>query len=351
MVSKIPGKSEFAVFLLALLTFCHSQSVMAFSIREFLGLDKPETEQKVDPADTKPAMKPAGNVKKSPEPVFEYKLDYDELQQIVSVLNPDQRKVVLSDQEAFKNFINNEARNKSLLAAAHANKIDQNERNLYIAKRGAENVIREIYLNQLIASKIPADYPTEEQMKEFYEKNRDNFILPERVPVWQIFLAIQEGAGKKDIELQKKQAESIISDIKKGKLDFTDAARQYSAQGAGKLRGGYLGLIDVTELKPDIQQPLLALKPNTLSNPITTEKGVHILKRGNIIGKQQLAYSDVKDQIKKSLNRRLRNQIRQAVFKQAAEVYPSGITDKNLEEWRLKLRTQRTVDADTVSSE
>lgn len=350
MVLKISGKFNFAFFLFSVLLLCYMQSAMAFSIREFFGFDKAETEEKANPVETRPAAEPERKTQNPPEPAFNYKLDYAELEKIVSVINPEQRKVILSDEEAFKNFINNEARNKSILAAAHANKIDQNDRNLFIARRGAENVIRQIYLNQLIASKIPEDFPTEEQIQEFYENNKDNYTLPERVPVWQIFLPIEEGASKKDIELLKKQAETIVTDISKGKLDFTAAARQYSAQRAGKLRGGYQGLVNVSELRPEIKGPLLALTPDKLSNPITAENGIHILKRGNIVEKQQLAYGDVKEQIRDTMKQQLQNQIRQAVFQQAAEVYPSGITDKNLEEWRLKLRTQGTADAAAASS-
>lgn len=350
MVSKMPGKYKFASVVFFILALCYMQSVMAFSIREFLGLDKPETEQKENPGETRPAAQADNKSQNPPEPAFNYKLDYEELEKVVSVLNPEQRKVILSDEEAFKNFINNEARNKSILAAAHANRIDQNERNLFIAQRGAENVIRQIYLNQLIASRIPEDFPTGEQMQEFYENNKDNYVLPERVPVWQIFLPIEEGASTKDIELLKKQAETIVTDINNGKLDFSAAARQYSAQQAGKLRGGFQGLVNVSELRPEIKEPLLALAPDKLSRPITAENGIHIIKRGNIVDKQQLAYEDVKEQIREAMTNQLRNQIRQAVFQQAAEVYPAGIADKNLEEWRLKLRTQGSSDSAAASA-
>jgi len=37
--------------------------------------------------------------------------------------------------------------------------------------------------------------------------------------------------------------------------------------------------------------------------------------------------------------KQLRIQIRQAVFKQASITYPVDLDDKNMEEWRLKLRT------------
>jgi peptidylprolyl isomerase len=326
-----------AIFII---TVIYLQTASAFSLREFLGLDEPKTEEKTP---QKPAPQPA--LQKNP-PVatvtpeeVTYSLDYDELQQIVSVIDQDQRKVVLGDETAFKNFVKNEASNKSILSAAHANKIDQNKRNLFIVRRGAENIIREIYLKQLIATKIPADFPSEERIKEYYEKNKERFVIGERIHVWQIFLQKPETADKKEIELLKKQAETIITDINKGKMDFSAAAKKYSSPPGAKYNGGYMGLVNVSDLRPEIKDPLLALATDKISTPIETEQGIHILKRGNIIPKQELQYNEVNDQIANTLRKQLQNQLRRAVYKQAAETYPVDIDDKTIEEWRLKLRT------------
>ena len=333
--------SFFAIFLGAIIFL---QTATAFSLREFLGLDEPKTEVKtVQKPAPQPAVQNDPPVVTVPENVaakdIMYDLNYDELRQIVSVLDQDQRKAILGDETAFRNFVKNEASNKSILSAAHANKIDQNKRNQFIVRRGAENIIREIYLKQLIATKIPADFPTEERIKEYYEKNKDKFVLEERIQVWQIFLPKPESADKKEIELLKKQAETIITDINKGKMDFSTAAKKYSNPHASKYNGGYMGLVKVNELKPEIKEPLLALAPEKLSTPIETEKGIHIFKRGNIIPKQELGYGEVKDRIANTLKKQLQNQLRRAVYKQAAETYPVDIDDKTVEEWRLKLRT------------
>lgn len=338
--------SFFVIFAVSILFL---QSATAFSLREFLGLDKPEEVEQV--AEQQPAPKPAPEpVAKKQSPVatkpegnaakdITYDLDFNELQQIVSVIDQNQRKAILGDETAFKNFVKNEAANKSVLSAAHANKIDQNARNRFIVQRGAENILREIYLKQLIATKIPADFPTEERTREFYDKNKDKFVIGERVQVWQIFLPKPGSADKKEIELLKKKAEAIITDINKGKMDFASAANKYSEPPAGKYNGGYLGLVKIDELKPEIKGPLLALSPEKLSAPIETEQGIHIFKRGNIIPKQELGYNEVKERIANTMKKQLRNQLRHAVYKQAAETYPIDINDKTIEEWRLKLRT------------
>jgi len=329
--------------LVFLATLFYSQNAPGFSIREFLGLGGDNADKKAEQAKqtAQPAQAPdkVQTADKKAGENIPYKLDFSEVQKIISVVDENQRKVLLSDSEAFTNFVRNEARNKSVLSAAHANKVDQNERNQFIARRGTENIYREIYLKQLIASKTPEDFPAEEQMKSFYDQNKDRFMLEERVQVWQIFLPYKDASDVKEMELVKKQAETIITDLNKNTINFSAAAEKYSRPPAGKYSGGYMGLVKTSELKPEIKDPLLKLAPDKISAPISTAEGVHILKRGSLIPPQELRYEEVKNRIKRQLITRFENQLRQAIFQQASETYPVDINEQLIEEWQLKLRT------------
>ena len=329
--------------LVILIALLYSQNIPGFSIREFLGLGEAgekKTEPVAQPAQpTQVALDTVKTADKTAQEDFPYKLDFSEIQKIISVVDENQRKILLTDEEAFSNFVKNEATNKSLLSAAHANKVDQDERYRFIARRGSENIFREIYLKQLIASRTPEDYPSEEQIQSYYDQNKDKFVLEERVQVWQIFLPFKDASNVKETEIVKKQAESIINDLNKNTINFSAAAEKYSRPPAGKYNGGYMGLVKISELKPEIKEPLLKLAPDKTSAPIRTGEGIHILKRGNIIPRQELGYEEVKSQIGKLLATQFENQLKQAIFKQAGEIYPVDINDKIIEEWRLKLRT------------
>lgn len=332
-------KISIVIILIVIITFSLGPSSNTFSIREILGLSPPQTEQTQPTAAEVPDKKNKQPSNTQEPENTSPQLDFSEIQRVISVVDENQRKILLADEEAFRNFVQNEATNKSVLFAAHVNKIDQDDRNLFIARRGAENILREIYLKKLIASKIPPDFPTEQQTRDFYEQNKDKFTVEDRVHVWQIFLATPENMDEKEVELLKKKAETIVTDLNKGKIDFDAAAKKYSEQIASKYAGGYMGLIKVSELKPGIKDPLLALEPGKISLPIKTEDGIHILKRGNIVPQQVLDYDEVKTQIAQSLNNQVQNQMRQTIYKQASETYPVDLQDKTIEEWRLKLRT------------
>ena len=322
----------------------YTVSVSAFSILEMLGIGSDETEETVKPTgqkQDKPSMEKSKADKKDTKSSKKLKaeLELSDLQKTLSVLDANQRKSVLADEKVFRAFVEKEADNVSVLIAARSNKVDQSEKTLIIAQRGVDNIVRELYLNQLLTSKIPADFPTDKQVQEYYDKNKDNFVIEERVHIWQIFLPIKEDMSVKDIELLKKKAESITNNLKKKKTDFVSAANKHSKHEASRLSGGYMGLIKISELKPEIKVAIKTLKQGDISKPIKTDDGIHILKRGAIVPKQDITLEQVKPKITELMLKQLRIQIRQAVFKQASITYPVDLDDKNMEEWRLKLRT------------
>ena len=330
-----------------------SYSVSAFSILEMLGIEtddseeakKPDNGQKQDKPSTPKSITDKESTKSSKQnqegsaDKLKAELDLSDLQKTLSVLDENQRKKVLADEEVFKNFVKQEANNESVLIAARANKIESNEKTLVLAQRSVDNIVRELYLNQLLTSKIPADFPSDKQVQEYYDNNKDKFVIEERVHAWQIFLPISEDMSKKEIELLKKEAESITIDLKKKKTDFVSAANKYSKHEASRLSGGYMGLIKISEMKPEIKTAVKKLKQGEISKPIKTDDGIHILKRGAIVPKQEITLEQVRPKITELMIKQLRIQLRQAVFKQASVTYPVDLEDRKIEEWRLKLRT------------
>lgn len=251
----ILGRTFSKIFLCLVITtgvcLSYTGSVSAFSIMEFLGIGTAENdktketniEQKQDKSTSKKstAEKKASESSKQDESnlpaTLKAELELSDLKKILSVLDENQRKQVLADEKVFSDFVKQEAGNSAVLVAARANKIHESEKTRILAQRSVDNLVRELYLNQLLASKIPADFPTDEQVQEYYDQNKEKFVIEERIHVWQIFLPISEGTSKKEIELLKKRAESISNDLKKKKTDFASAANKHSKHEASRLSG------------------------------------------------------------------------------------------------------------------
>ena len=266
-------------------------------------------------------------------------LQFQDVQQVLSNLEPNRRTTLLDDEEGFRKFIMQEQGNLSVLEAARVNKVDQDQNAVFLMQRAADSVLRESYIGKLLAEKFPADFPNDDQIKEFYDKNKDKFVLGERVHVWQIFLKTDEHMDKAAIAVLEKNAADILARIKQGKLDFTSAAFQYSEHHPSKENGGDMGLIKVSDLKPEIATPLMALKEGELSPPLRSDTGIHILKRGTVIPQQDVSLEQVRGQLIEALKTQARAQFRKAIYEQAGKSYPIDISEKKIEEWRLRLRT------------
>jgi parvulin-like peptidyl-prolyl isomerase len=326
------------------LVFIVSQSspVAAISVKELLGLEKSEAELRDDEDSTK-VKKDAkkGDWSKTTgenaPSILQINMDYVSL--LVANMSQQEREKVLEDPQVFKQVIENEAINRSIISAAITNKVEQDRNVNFLMRRSAENILREAYLNRLIVSKLPNDFPSDEQITEYYETNKDKFVIPERVHVWQVFFMKPEGIDKNEVTKLKKKASQIISDIKKGKSDFSNVAIAQSEHEQSKALGGYMGLLKTSELLPEMKESILKLKENEISNPVESETGIHILKRGKVIKAENLELSQVKPQIGQLLIKEANIQLRQAIFTQASKEYPQNISDKKLEEWRLRLKT------------
>ncbi len=342
------SKTAFVVVSICLIFVISQVSlVSAFSVRELLGLDKPDQEE-VEKTDKKPK---AADAKSTEETDAEWaktsdsaaasnpQLDLEYFSLLVSNMNEPERGKLLSDTELFKQLVENEANNRSAVSAAISNKMEKDKNVQFLMRRGAESILRESYFNLLIANKLPADFPSKEQVSEYYENNKQQFIVPERVHVWQIFFKKSEGAGKKEITSLKKKANDIVTKIKKGKSDFSSVALSESEHEQSKILGGYMGLIKTNELLPEIKDVILKLKEDEISAAVESETGVHIVKRGKLLKAEPVQLAQVEDQIRKLLINQANVQLRAAIFTQARKEFPQSISDKKIEEWRLRLRT------------
>lgn len=326
-----------------------AQSTMAFSLKELLGFtDEEEAEQEESggglmgtPAAQEGAAvipgdqnwgKPSGNVTK-------VAFDMGVLQRILENVDATQRTAVLSDSDAFHRFARQEADAASLLQAARANNVHQDPNIAFAMQRAAENVLRDVYLNRLIASKIPSDFPTEEQARKYFEENKARLVVPERVQVWQIYLPFAKGMDEKARTALTQKAEGIVKDLGQNRISFAEAAQKFSGHEASRLRGGDMGLVPISDLKADIKQPLLALPEGQISAPVKTGDGVHIFKRGAKAAAQPLEYSAIKDQLRQTMVKQARSQLRNAIVEQARKTYTVELEDKKIEEMRLRLRT------------
>ncbi len=268
-------------------------------------------------------------------------LDFEHITLLVTNMNENERDRVLSDQDLFKQVIESEANNRSALMAAANNELNQHPNVKFMMQRNSENMLLEFYLNLLIKRKLPENFPSNEQIISYYDSNKETqFTFPLRVRIWQIFLSKPKDATEDKILEIQKNAEEIISKIKSGINDFTNLAVSKSEHEQSRNRGGYMGVMEVDGLLPEIKEYILKSKIGEISNPIETDSGLHILKRGLILAEETVPFEEVEDQIRQILIKQTGRQLKNVIFEQASEDYPQQISENTIEEWWLKLKEE-----------
>jgi peptidylprolyl isomerase len=138
-----------------------------------------------------------------------------------------------------------------------------------------DSAIVETYLQTI--SVPPENYPDDAEVQKTYEANKSAFIVPRQFRIAQIFVAAAEG-DKAATDQARKKLSDIQARLKQPKADFAAIARDLSDQRETAERGGELGWVAETQIRPEIKARVMALSDNAISEPIKLDDGWHIVK-------------------------------------------------------------------------
>ncbi len=123
-----------------------------------------------------------------------------------------------------------------------------------------------------------------------------------------------------DAQAEAKLA-SIAADIRSGKADFKDMARQYSEDPGSAQQGGNLGWASPESYDPAFCEALMRLQKNELSAPVRSSFGWHLIQ---LMDTRQVDKTDVaqKDRAYRMLfNRKFAEEVQSWMQEQRASAY------------------------------
>ena len=289
-----------------------------------------------------PADKPAASVLPAADgdakPAAVTALNAKLLGEVLSIIEAPRRSEILKSDEVFKQFVHQETLNQAVLKAAYANKADDNAQIKTVMERAAQRVLVESYLNQVVRANLDPKFPSEAQVREAYDKNPDAFRVPERVHLWQIFIALDSTATDKEVKAAWARANRVSDDLRANKGDFGALAKQHSAHEASRVNDGYMGLLKSSDLLPPIAEALKKLKAGQVSEPIASETGLHVLKRGATVAAEMLDFERVREQLRARMVQEAMAKVRQAAIEKVEKEYPIAAPAADaLEAWRQTL--------------
>lgn len=138
-----------------------------------------------------------------------------------------------------------------------------------------------------------------QEVKEYYEYNLDRFIEEEKVKARHILFRLKDGASKEEEEAVRKKAESVLKKAKEGK-DFAELAKKYS-EGPTKDKGGDLGWFSRGRMVKPFEKAAFDLGKGEVSDLVRTRFGYHIIKVEDKRPRRNRPLEEVKEEITKSL--------------------------------------------------
>lgn len=176
----------------------------------------------------------------------------------------------------------------------------------YEANRSQFQIPERIQVRYLVLdteSIAPPEIPGEQELREHYEAEKDRFTQPERRRVRHILIALDPGAD----EVEENAAKADIAEIQEritGGEDFTALAKELSQDPGSATQGGDLGFIKPGLLDPALDQAAFALDAGQLSEVIRSRFGYHLIEVTEIDPGETQPFEAVKRELITDLEQR-----------------------------------------------
>jgi len=163
---------------------------------------------------------------------------------------------------------------------------------------------------------------TDSEIDDYYTDNTSQFIEPEKAKVSRIYLPLED----KERELIETEIKNIQDRIAKGE-DFGNLAKIYSKDEKAE-QGGDWGLYEWQSFAEQEKESISSLSQGQVSEPITLEDGLSLLK---VTEKSQELQKPL-DQVKEQIITILKDQrAREVIEEKAARLEKSAHKEKNLD--------------------
>ena len=160
-----------------------------------------------------------------------------------------------------------------------------------------DRVAAGIQQEKYVESKIgPIAGVTDEEAMKWFEENRKDLGLPERVEARHVFIATLDVPP----EQAKAKLDAALADLTAGKKDFATLAKELSDDYATKENGGSLGWMSQARMPVDFSAPVFSLAVNA-PTLVRTRLGWHLVEVTGRKPAEERSFEQAKDEIMAAL--------------------------------------------------
>jgi parvulin-like peptidyl-prolyl isomerase len=157
-------------------------------------------------------------------------------------------------------------------------------------------VIRKV----LEAEALHDDQPTDQEVDDFYLKNKDKFVVPDKIRASRVLIMVDDHTSAADTAAKKKEIDAARARVVNGE-DFGKVASEVSEDRYSAPKGGDIGFFQKGEEEEQFDAVAFATKPGVISPVFQTPMGFQFLKVTDVQPGGTLAIAQVRDVIAQHL--------------------------------------------------
>jgi peptidyl-prolyl cis-trans isomerase D len=134
-------------------------------------------------------------------------------------------------------------------------------------------------------------------IKSYYDQNAQRYAAPEQRRASHILIAVNKNAADADKAAAKAKAEQLLAQARKNPAEFPKLAKQHSQDPGSAERGGDLGFFGKGMMVKPFEDAAFGLNQGEISNLVQSDFGYHIIQLTGIKPASQKKLEEVKDEI------------------------------------------------------
>ncbi len=230
-------------------------------------------------------------------------------------LNEQQRVVSVAklELEAFKN-------QAKVDDAAIKEYYEKNPQEFHVPER-----VKVEYVTLSIDTLMAQVTATDEEIKAHYDEHLNEFGMQEQRQAAHILIALSKQASDAEKQAAKNKAEQVLQQVRQSPGKFAALAKQYSQDPGSATNGGDLGMFGRGAMVKPFEETVFLLKVGEISGLVQSDFGFHIIKLVAIKPSSTQALSEVKGLIAQ----RIKLQRASDKFAELAEKFSNAVYEQS----------------------
>lgn len=220
-----------------------------------------------------------------------------DVRRLIDSLSPEARRRLATDVGALDRLLREELVRQTILAEARQQGWEKKPDVQLLIERARDQVVVESYVNNL--ARAPMAYPSEDEVKGFYDASKASFTQPGEFQLAQIFVALPEDAEKNPaaVTAAQKRVQDLAARVQRAPADFAKVARESSDHKDSAAKGGDLGWVQETQMLPELRAVVTRMTKGEVSQPVRSASGWHIVRLADRKASITPPLADVRDKI------------------------------------------------------